>query len=288
MIFEDTYTLNNGVKIPKLGFGTWMIEDDKAAQAVGDALEAGYRHIDTAQAYANERGVGEGIRKSSVARDEIFVTTKLAAEIKSYDEAVSAIDGSLEKMGLDMIDMMIIHSPQPWAEFREGEHFFEGNLEAWRALEEALKAGKLRAIGVSNFEQVDLANILDNSSTPPAVNQVLAHIGQTPFDLITYAQERNILTEAYSPFGHGEILDSAEIAELARKYDVSVPQLAIRYLLQLGLLPLPKTVTPAHMRTNAEVDFVIGDEDMETLKAVKPLEDYGSAKDFPVYAKSSG
>ena len=287
MIFEDTYTLNNGVKIPKLGFGTWMIEDEMAAQAVGDALEAGYRHIDTAQAYANERGVGEGIRKSSVARDEIFVTTKLAAEIKSYDEAVSAIDGSLEKMGLDMIDMMIIHSPQPWAEFREGEHFFEGNLEAWRALEEALKAGKLRAIGVSNFEQVDLANILDNSSTPPAVNQVLAHVSAMPFDLIEYAKGKGILTEAYSPFGHGELLQSEQIAKLAENYDVGLPQLAIRYLLQRDLLPLPKTVTPAHMRTNAEVDFQISDEDMATLDGMEPLADYGEVSHFPVYAKSS-
>lgn len=286
MIAHDTYTLNNGVQIPRIGFGTWMIEDDKAAQSVSDALDVGYRHIDTAQAYENERGVGEGIRRSDVARDEIFVTTKLAAEIKSYDEARKAIDGSLDKLGLDMIDMMIIHSPQPWAEFREGEHFFEGNLEAWRAMEEALQAGKLRAIGVSNFEQVDLANILDNSSTPPAVNQVLAHIGNTPFDLIDYANGEGIQTEAYSPFGHGEILESEQIKELAEKYGVGVPQIAIRYLLQLGLLPLPKTVTPAHMRSNLEVDFTISDEDLESLKAMEPLEDYGEASEFPVYAKS--
>ncbi|UAB79291.1 aldo/keto reductase [Erythrobacter sp. SCSIO 43205] len=286
MSLQETYTLNNGVKIPKIGFGTWMIEDDKAAQAVSEALEVGYRHIDTAQAYENERGVGEGIANSSVPRDEIFVTTKLVAEIKSYDEAVEAIDGSLEKLGLDMIDMMIIHSPQPWEEFREGKHFFEGNLEAWRALEEALKAGKLRAIGVSNFEQVDLANILDNSDTPPAVNQVLAHIGNTPFDLIEYANEKNILTEAYSPFGHGEILERSQISEIAAKYDVSVPQLAVRYLLQLGLLPLPKTTTRDHMKNNAEVDFTISDTDFEALKALEPLEDYGDASDFPVYAKS--
>lgn len=288
MILHDTYTLNNGVQIPKIGFGTWMIEDDKAGEAVKQALDTGYRHIDTAQAYENESGVGEGLAASGLARSEYFVTTKLAAEIKSYDEARDAIDGSLKKLGLDMIDMLIIHSPQPWAEFREGDHFFEGNLEAWRAMEEAMQAGKLRAIGVSNFEEVDLKNILDNSGTPPAVNQVLAHIGNTPFDLIDFAKSNNIQTEAYSPFGHGKILDSDDIKQLADKYDVSVPQLAIRYLLQLDLLPLPKTTTPDHMRSNADVDFEIADDDMETLKGMNSFDDYGDASDFPVYAKSRG
>lgn len=288
MILQDTYTLNNGVEIPKIGFGTWMIEDSKAPDAVKAAIAVGYRHIDTAQAYENERGVGEGVRDSGVSRDELFVTTKLAAEIKSFEEARQAIDGSLEKLGLDVIDMMIIHSPQPWADFRNGEHFFEGNLEAWRALEEALTAGKLRAIGVSNFEQVDLANILDNSSTRPAVNQVLAHIGNTPFDLIEYASNNGIQTEAYSPFGHGEILDNDNIKKMADRYEVGVPQLAIRYLLQLGLLPLPKTVTPEHMRTNADVDFEISEEDMGTLKGMNSFDDYGDASEFPVYAKSRG
>lgn len=284
MILQENYVLNNGVEIPKIGFGTWMIENDKAGEAVRDAIVAGYRHIDTAQAYGNEQGVGEGLRASGMARDKIFVTTKLAAEIKTYDEARKAIDGSLDAMGLDMIDMIIIHSPQPWAEFREGEHFFEGNLAAWRALEEAASAGKVRAIGVSNFEEVDLRNILDNGRIPPAVNQVLAHIGNTPFALIDYASRNGILTEAYSPFGHGEILRNEQIAAIARAYDVAVPRLAVRYLLQLGLLPLPKTVTPAHMRSNAEVDFTISDADMAALRSIES-KDYGEASFFPVYAK---
>lgn len=165
------------------------------------------------------------------------------------------------------------------------EHFFKGNLEAWRALEEALKAGKLRAIGVSNFEKVDLDNILDNASVPPAVNQILAHISNTPFDLIDYVQSKDILVEAYSPFGHGEILKTQQIADMAGRYGVGVPQLAIRYLLQLGLLPLPKTVTPAHMRANAEVDFTISDADMKSLKSIERIKDYGGSSAFPVYAK---
>lgn len=287
MILNQTRTLNNGVDIPVLGLGTWMIDDDKAAQVVRDAAEAGYRHFDTAQAYGNERGVGDGLRTSGIARDELFVTTKLAAEIKSLAEAREAIDGSLAKLGLDYIDLMIIHSPQPWAEFRKGDHFFEGNLAAWQALEEALQAGKLRAIGVSNFEEIDLDNILDNGTVPPAVNQFLAHISNTPFGLAEYTRSKGIAVEAYSPLGHGEILDNAEIAEMAKRYGVGVPQLAIRYCLHLGFITLPKTQTPAHMRSNADVDFEIRAEDMETLKSIAPIEDYGEASDFPVYGKDA-
>ncbi|MEK3988548.1 MULTISPECIES: aldo/keto reductase [Robertmurraya] len=283
MIFNETYTLSNGVKIPKLGLGTWNIEDDKAAQAVRDAIEIGYRHIDTAQGYMNERGVGEGIRTCGFAREEIFVTTKLQADIKSYNEAVAAINDSLKKMELDYIDLMIIHSPQPWKEFREGEHFFEGNLEVWRALEEAYKEGKLRAIGVSNFEQVDLNNILENGTVEPVVNQVLAHVSNTPFELIDYCQSKGILVEAYSPVAHGELLKNQEIAAMAEKYGVTIPQLCIRYCLQLGLLPLPKSANPDHIRSNAAVDFEISDADMDVLKNAERIKDYGEASIYPVF-----
>ncbi|WP_031554991.1 aldo/keto reductase [Parvularcula oceani] len=282
-MLDETYTLNNGVAIPKIGFGTWMIDDSKVEAAVGAALDAGYRHIDTAQAYQNERGVGAAIRNSSVAREDVFVTTKLAAEIKSLDDAREAIDGSLKTLGLDMIDLMIIHSPQPWSDFRSGEHFFEGNLQAWQALEEALAAGKLRAIGVSNFEKPDLENILKNGSVKPAVNQFLTHIGNTPRELIAYTQGEDVLVEAFSPLGHGKILDHPEAREIAGNYDAGVAQLAIRYCLQLGLLPLPKSVTPSHIQSNAEVDFEISDADMERLKNLS-ITDYGDASQFPVYA----
>ena len=161
MMLDETYTLSNGVQIPKLGLGTWFIDDDKAAQAVRDAVGIGYRNIDTAQAYGNERGVGEGVRTSGVPRDALFVSTKLAAEIKNYDDAAAAIDGSLTTLGLDHIDLMLIHSPQPWNDFRGGD-YADGNREAWRALEDAHKAGKIRAIGVSNFEQPDIENILQS------------------------------------------------------------------------------------------------------------------------------
>ena len=283
MILEESYTLSNGVRIPKLGLGTWFIPNAKVGQAVKDAAAIGYRHIDTAQAYRNEAGVGEGIRESGVPRGEMFVTTKLDASAKSYDKASRSIDGSLKKLGLDYIDLMIIHSPQPWTKFRSEDRYFEGNREAWRALEDALSAGKLRAIGLSNFEAPDLDNILESCRVQPMVNQVLAHIGNTPSDLIAYTQSKGILVEAYSPIGHGALLENEAVANMAARYRVSVPQLSIRYDLQLGLLPLPKTANPAHMRSNAELDFTISDEDMERLEDLPPVDDYGDAGIMPVF-----
>jgi diketogulonate reductase-like aldo/keto reductase len=282
MILTETYTLSNEVTIPKLGLGTWFIDDDKAAQAVLDAIATGYRNIDTAQAYGNERGVGEGVRTSGIPREELFVSTKLAAEVKNYDDAVTAIDGSLAALGLDHIDLMLIHSPQPWNDFRGG-NYAEGNREAWRALEDAYAAGKLRSIGVSNFEQRDLENILDACTIAPQVNQLLVHVGNTPAELIAYCESKDILVEAYSPIAHGEILKNADVAAMAERYSVSVPQLCIRYTLQLGTVSLPKTANPEHMRDNAEVDFVISGTDMDVLRAAH-FQDYGDHSAFPVFS----
>ncbi|MGP9610547.1 aldo/keto reductase [Corynebacterium sp. AOP36-E1-14] len=282
MSYTETLTLNNDVTIPALGLGTWFIDDDKAAQAVRDAVDAGYRNIDTAQAYGNERGVGEGVRTSDVARGDLFVSTKLAAEVKDYDEAVAAIDGSLETMGLDYVDLMLIHSPQPWDDFRGGD-YAEGNRQAWRALEDAYKAGKLRAIGVSNFREADLDNILGACTVTPQVNQLLVHAGNTPAGLLDYCASKDIVVEAYSPIAHGEILDNDNVGRIAARYGVSVPQLCIRYTLQLGTVSLPKTANPEHMRSNAELDFEISEADMDTLRGLDER-DYGESSAFPVYA----
>ena len=280
---KDSYTLLNNVKIPKLGLGTWFIPDKEVADAVKEAVKIGYRHIDTAQAYENERGVGKGIRNCGVDRKELFVTTKLAAEHKTYEEAAKAIDKSLTDMGIDYIDLMLIHSPQPWDDFRGGD-YSDGNREAWRALEDAYKAGKLRSIGVSNFKEEDIDNILSSCTVPPMVNQLLVHIGNTPIELINYCTSKNILVEAYSPVAHGEILKYKEVAETAEKYQVTIPQLCIRYDLQLGLLPLPKTANPEHMESNAKLDFEITEEDMEILKSMHPMKDYGEFSVFPVFS----
>ena len=284
IMYNKNLTLNNGVKIPQLGLGTWFIDDSKAADAVKDAAKLGYRHFDTAQAYGNERGVGEGIRTCGVPREELFVVSKVAAEHKTYEEAKAGIDETLKKMGLDYLDMMIIHSPQPWVEVNQSDNRYkEGNRQAWRALEEAYNEGKLKAIGVSNFQIEDIESLMETAKVKPMVNQILCHISNTPLELIDYCQKNDIAVEAYSPIAHGEILSQPEIKAIADKYGVSVPQLCIRYTLQLGTISLPKTENPEHMKSNAEVDFTISEEDMEVLKNFKKIENYGESSGFPVY-----
>ncbi|MGF0039646.1 aldo/keto reductase [Peptoniphilaceae bacterium SGI.131] len=283
-MYKEMIELSNGVRVPVLALGTWLIKDDRAEDAVAEALKLGYRHIDTAQVYGNERGVGEGIRKSGIAREEIFITSKVAAEHKTYDEAAAGIDGTLEKMKLDYIDMMIIHSPQPWKEVNQSDNrYVEGNREAWRALEDAYKAGKIRAIGVSNFLKEDIDNLWEGSEIKPMVNQILCHISNTPLDLIEHCQDKGIVMEAYSPIAHGEALKNQTIGKMAEKYGVSIPQLCIRYDIQLGMIVLPKTENPSHMKNNADLDFVISEDDMEILKNVDRIENYGKHGFFPVF-----
>jgi len=283
MILNETFLLSNGVQIPKIGLGTWFIEDSDVSNAIIQATKLGYRHFDTAQGYENEHGVGEGIRNCNISRSELFVTTKLQAFYKTYNKAKESIDESLHVSGLDYFDMMLIHAPQPWTDFHNNERYFHGNLEAWRALEEAYLAGKVRAIGVSNFEKEDLDNITKNSNIRPATNQILAHISNTPLDLIEYCQSNDILVEAYSPIAHGQILKNKELINMAKRYKVSVSQLCIRYCLQLGMLPLPKTANPTHMAENAHVDFIISQTDMDQLKNFEKIKNYGDASLFPVY-----
>lgn len=283
-MYNQQLTLSNGVKIPQLGLGTWFIDDDKVADAVKAAVDLGYRHFDTAQAYGNEHGVGEGIRTCGLSREELFVTSKVAAEHKTYEEAMAGIQATLEKTGLDYLDMMIIHSPQPWVKVNQSEdRYVDGNRAAWKALEDAYKAGKLRAIGVSNFQIGDIESLMETAEIKPMVNQILLHISNTPMELVEYCQRNGIIVEAYSPIAHGEILNQPEIQAMAEKYGVSVPQLCIRYTLQLGTISLPKTANPDHMKTNADVDFEISAEDMETLKNFKKIENYGASSGFPVY-----
>ena len=283
-MYNETVKLVHGVDVPRLALGTWLIDDDKAADAVRAAIKLGYRHIDTAQAYGNEKGVGEGVRASGVDRKEIFITSKVAAEHKTYEEAAAGINKTLATMGLDYIDMMIIHSPQPWTEVNQSDNrYIEGNREAWRALEDAYKAGRIRAIGVSNFIREDIDNLWEGCEIKPMVNQVLCHISNTPLDLIEYCHSKGIIMEAYSPVAHGEAMKNEKIAEMADKYGVSIPQLCIRYDIQLGMVVLPKTANLEHMKTNADVDFVISDEDMELLKDVEKIESYGEHGFFPVF-----
>ena len=281
-ILDETYTLAGGTEIPRLGLGTWFIDDDKAADAVRSAIEIGYRHIDTAQAYGNEHGVGEGVRTAGVPREELFVSTKIAAEVKDHKSAVASIRGSLETMGLDYIDLMLIHAPQPWDEFRTGD-YAEGNREVWRALEEAQRAGTVRTIGVSNFLRSDLEHLLEHAEMVPHANQLLVHAGNTPRELLEFCEAQGIRVQAYSPIAHGAILENPDVQTMAERYGVSVPQLCIRYTLQLGTVSLPKTANPEHMRANAQVDFEISAEDMAALEGLD-ARDYGEHAAFPVFS----
>lgn len=281
---NEFFELSNGLKIPKVGLGTWLIDNDKVEEVVECALEAGYRHIDTAQAYGNEEGVGKAIRKSNIARQDLFITSKIAAEAKTYQEAYDSINETLNKMGLDYLDLMIIHSPQPWQEFRDDNRYFKENKEVWKALETAYQEGKVKAIGVSNFLKDDLENILTSCQIKPMVNQILTHISNTKTELIKFCKENDILVEAYSPIAHGAILKNENIIAMANKYNVSVARLCIRYIIQLGLVALPKASSKEHLIDNLKVDFEISEEDMEVLKAIKTIEDYGQDDFFPVFS----
>lgn len=283
MILQETYTLSNGIAIPKLGLGTWLIPDNEAAAAVKAAIDLGYKHIDTAQAYGNERGVGDGIRATGISRDDIFVTTKVAAENKTYESAAASIDESLQKLGMDYADLIIIHCPQPWAEFRGAKRYFAENKRVWKALEEAYEAGKVRSIGVSNFLVDDLQNILEDCRIKPMVNQILLHIGETPKDLLDFCKEQDIIVEAYSPIAHGQALKNEQIAKVAKKYGVTIPQMCIQYTLQLGTVSLPKSSNPEHIKSNVQLDFTISDEDMIALAGIG--QDYGNDSWWPVFSK---
>ena len=281
---EKDFVLLNGNKSPALAYGTWLIKEENAANCVKMALEAGYRHIDTAQAYGNEHGVGEGIRLSGIPREEIYLTTKIPAEHKTYKKAKKDIEDSLKKLGVDYIDMMLIHCPQPWMIFRGPKKYYKENREVWRAMEEAYKEGKLKGIGVSNFLPKDLDNIIDNCEIVPMMNQVCCHIGNTPMDVIKYCQERGIVIESYSPIAHGRALENKTIQAMAEKYKVSIAQLCIKYTLQLDTISIPKASSREHIEDNMKLDFEISEEDMIELIKLNEF-DYGKDAFWPVFWK---
>lgn len=270
MVLLEDFILINGVKIPKLGFGTWQIPDDKAEDAVCFALKNGYRHIDTATAYNNEEGVGRGIKKSGVKREEIFITTKVPAFVKTGEETEKVIASSLKKLGVDYIDLLLIHAPKPWQEIMSGSEktYFEENIAVWKVMEKAYKQGKVRALGVSNFTPADMENIKKNCEVPITVNQIKLFIGFELSTTMKYCEQNGILVEGYSPIATGELLSNPEIIEMAQKYGVSVPRLCIRYVLQRNALPLPKSTHEEYIAENSKIDFEISEKDMEYLRSL--------------------
>ena len=266
-ILNETYTLYNGVKIPKLGFGTWQISNTAAYEAVSVALKTGYRHIDTARAYGNEENVGRAVRDSKLKREEVFVTSKLPAEIKGFKEAHASFEKTIRNLGFDYLDLFLIHAPWPWND--KGRDCTEGNIASWKAMEELYREGKIRAIGVSNFSITDINSIIENCEIVPMVNQIALYIGHTQNALTDYCLGQNILVEAYSPLATGGALKREAIREVAKKYNVSPAQVCIRYLLQKELLPLPKSTHANWIAENADVGFIIREDDIEILDSIR-------------------
>lgn len=266
-VLKSFDTLNNETTIPKIGFGTWQIPNAEVFEPVAMALRNGYRHIDTAAAYGNEAGVGEAVRASGIARDQLYITTKVPAELKSYEEAKHSIERSLELLDLEYIDLILIHAPKPWSEmFTDTTNtYYEENVAVWKALEDAYRAGTVKSIGVSNFSVEDLQNIQSHSDIVPAVNQIRYHIGHTQDEIVAYCKANNILVEGYSPIATGKLLHNDVVARIAKTYNKSVAQICIQYLLQNGILPLPKSTHEEYIIQNADLDFVISDDDIAAL-----------------------
>lgn len=264
----DCYKLSNGVEIPCVGIGTWQTPDgDIAVSSVLSALEAGYRHIDTAQMYRNEESVGTAVKKSGIDRSKIFITSKLSNSVRGYQPTLDAIEKTLKRLDTDYIDLFLIHWPNP-AKFRD--HWQAANAETWKAFEEMYRAGRIRSIGISNFRPHHIEELMKTASIAPMVNQIRLCPGDTQDEVVDYCRARGILLEAYSPLGTGKIFEVPEMQKLAEKYGKSIAQICMRWSLQRGYLPLPKSVTPARIKENTEVfDFELSAEDVELITNMK-------------------
>ncbi len=263
----STFKLSNGVEIPWVGFGTWQTPDgDTAVNAVKQALVSGYRHIDTAAAYKNEGSVGQAIKESGVAREDIFITSKLWNEDRGYENTKKAFENTLKELGTDYLDLYLIHWP---ANEKQFDDWKEINLDTWKAMTELYKEGKIKAIGVSNFMTNHLEALLD-AEVKPMVNQIEYHPGYTQDAVVDLCRKHDILVEAWSPIGSGRLLENEELTKIADKYEKSVAQLCIRYVLQNDVLPLPKSVTPSRIEENTDIfDFEIMEQDMKTIDAME-------------------
>lgn len=263
----DTFQLSNGVEIPCMGLGTWQSKDETARISVLSALSHGYRLIDTAAAYGNERGVGQGIKDSGMNRNEIFVTSKLRNADHGYKATLDAFALTMEKLGLDYLDLYLIHWPNP-VQFRTT--WKKAMQDTWRAFEELYEAGKIRAIGVSNFMPHHIEALMETAKIQPMVNQLKLCPGITQREIVDYCREHNILVEAYSPFGTGTIFNSPEMQAMAEKYNKTVGQLCLRWCLQMGFVSLPKSANPIRIRDNTHIfDFEIEKADMNIISSLE-------------------
>lgn len=265
-----TYTLNNGIKIPAIGFGTWQIEDGEPAyNAVAEALNAGYIHIDTAAVYGNEKSVGKAIQDSGIDRDDLFITTKLWNADRGYENTLTAFEKSLALLNLTYVDLYLIHWPANEAQF---ENWAEINADTWRAFEKLYVDGRVKAIGLSNFPKKYVETLLKTVQIKPAVNQLEFHPGYLQEETVSYCKENNILVQAWSPLGSGRILDNEVLLSLAKKYNVSVGQICIKFALQEGINPLPKSTNPINIKANLDLsNFELTAEDIASIKNMGDL-----------------
>ena len=267
MDFKTGFELSNGVRIPCIGFGTWQSRDGEGVAAVKSALEAGYRLIDTAAVYGNELSVGAAIRESCVPRDQIFITSKLRNSAHGYDATMETFEWSTQKLGTDYLDLYLIHWPNP-LQFRP--IWKEATRGTWRAFEALYRAGRIRAIGVSNFMPHHIELLKAHCEILPMVNQLRLCPGVTQPEVVAYCKKNNILVEAYSPFGTGAIFKVPQMQQLAQKYGRSVGQICLRWSMQMGWLPLPKSANPDRVKENLNVfDFELEPEDVELIANLK-------------------
>ena len=260
---KDTYKIYNGVGIPCVGLGTWQSNDETAKLAVLSALSLGYRLIDTAAAYGNERGVGAGIAASGLAREEVFVTSKLRNAAHGYKATLEAFEGTMERLGLEYLDLYLIHWPNP-VQFRT--HWEESTAGTWAAFEELYKAGRIKAIGVSNFMPHHIDTLMKTATVKPMVNQLKLCPGITQPEIVRYCNENGIVVEAYSPFGTGTVFENDEMKRISQKYGKSIGQICLKWSLQMGFVPLPKSANPMRIKENGEIfDFDLTSEDMSAI-----------------------
>ncbi len=272
MVLKDTLTLNNGVRVPLLGFGTWQIKPgDDAYQATLQALKLGYRHIDTAAAYRNESSVGQAIKDFGLPRDRVFITTKLESHIKDYEQTLIEFEQSRQRLDVDYIDLYLIHAPWPWSEWQTNPDYSNGNIAAWKAMEKLYNEKKIRSIGVSNFEISHLEKLFKGIQITPHVNQIPLWVGRPQHELRAFCSRHEIAIEAYSPLATGRIFKQPLLEQLAHKYQKTMAQIAIRFTVQLGAITLPKSTTPSRIQENGELSFVINEEDMQALRALDGL-----------------
>ena len=268
---EKSIKLNNGVLIPQPGFGTFMTKDgEEAIQAVKWAVETGYRHIDTAAIYNNEKGVGEGIRQCGVSREELFVTSKVWNSERGYDKTLKAFDKTMDDLGLDYLDLYLIHWPANERQF--GKKASKLNQETWRAMEKLYEEGRIKAIGVSNFMPHHIERLMEKATVKPAVNQIEFHPGLLQKECVEFCKEQEITVEAWSPLGRGELIFDELLMGLAEKYGSTVAQLIIRWVMQHDIVPLVKSTKQSRIEENFQVfDFGISSEDMQRIDKMKPV-----------------